>query len=142
MLVDGFSVMAFMTRNHPEHAATLRREPVTGQYRGDGVILEATRPIFRDDDTGAPLQISFNNYDRADLPYAGSRTDRLYEAMRVADTLLNSRERQWRHTLRAGQALVIDNWRILHGREAFSGSRRMRGAYVNREDFERALRLL
>jgi len=37
--------------------------------------------------------------------------------------------------------LVFDNWRILHGRGAFQGRRKMAGAYVNREDYESRVRL-
>ena len=30
---------------------------------------------------------------------------------------------------------VFDNWRVLHGREAFTGKRRMCGGYIARDDF-------
>lgn len=30
---------------------------------------------------------------------------------------------------------VFDNWRVLHGRAAFTGKRRMCGGYINRDDF-------
>jgi trimethyllysine dioxygenase len=36
--------------------------------------------------------------------------------------------------------LVFDNWRVLHGRGAFSGMRKMAGSYINREDFESRIR--
>jgi hypothetical protein len=38
--------------------------------------------------------------------------------------------------LTAGKVLAIDNWRVLHGRRAFTGHRRMLGAYLSREDYE------
>lgn len=31
--------------------------------------------------------------------------------------------------------IVFDNWRVLHGRAAFTGKRRMCGGYINRDDF-------
>lgn len=30
---------------------------------------------------------------------------------------------------------VIDNWRVMHGRSAFTGARRMCGAYVGADDW-------
>ena len=49
---------------------------------------------------------------------------------------------QWRHILRPGDALLFDNWRVLHGRHAYTGKRTLCGAYLNHEDFESRLRLL
>ena len=30
---------------------------------------------------------------------------------------------------------VFDNWRVLHGRAAFTGKRRMCGGYINHDDY-------
>jgi Taurine catabolism dioxygenase TauD, TfdA family len=54
----------------------------------------------------------------------------------------NDARLQWRHPLRPGEVLLFDNWRVLHGRAAYQGARRLCGAYLNREDFESRLRLL
>jgi trimethyllysine dioxygenase len=43
--------------------------------------------------------------------------------------------------LAPGEALLFDNWRVLHGRAAYTGHRRLCGGYVNREDVESRLRL-
>ena len=31
---------------------------------------------------------------------------------------------------------MIDNWRVLHGREEFEGYRNLRGCYVGRDDID------
>ena len=36
--------------------------------------------------------------------------------------------------------IVFDNWRLLHGRGAFQGKRKMAGAYINREDYLSSLK--
>ena len=65
----------------------------------------------------------------------------LYAGIRYLDCLFNNHPSyQWRYQLQAGQMLIFDNWRILHGRGAFEGKRKMAGAYINREDFMSALR--
>ena len=41
-----------------------------------------------------------------------------------------------------GSALLFDNWRVLHARDAYTGYRRVAGAYLNKEDVESRLRVL
>ena len=64
----------------------------------------------------------------------------LYAGIRSFDGMANDPAYQWRYTLKPGDMLVFDNWRVLHGRGAFRGKRKMAGAYVNREDFESRVR--
>jgi len=113
---------------------------VPGQYIGDGSHLMSARPVFRHDHTGRLVQVSFNNYDRA--PFLLDEADMVafYDAIRVFDEIANEPSMQWRHVLRPGEAMLFDNWRVLHGRAAYSGTRVMCGAYVNREDVESRLR--
>lgn len=40
------------------------------------------------------------------------------------------------------QVLFVDNWRVLHGREAFTGYRQLCGCYLTRDDVLNTARLL
>ena len=113
-----------------------------GVYAGDGVELRARRPTFREDSQGNLVQVTFNNYDRSELLYPEPEMNCFYQALQTFDLALNDSANQWTHQLTVGQALVFDNWRMLHGRTAFSGNRKMTGAYTNREDLESRIRLL
>ena len=113
---------------------------IRDSYKGDGVVLRARRPILRHDETGRLAQVSFNNYDRDTVRLADDDMRALYAGIRAFDSMANEPEMQWRYTLRPGDMLVFDNWRVLHGRGAFCGKRKMAGAYINREDFESAVR--
>lgn len=42
---------------------------------------------------------------------------------------------EWWVQLQPGTVLLIDNWRLLHGRTAFSGQRNVVGCYVSRTEF-------
>jgi len=141
ILVDGFRIADELREGEPEVYQTLSRIEVTGQYIGDGAHLMATRPVFRHEH-GQLVQVTFNNYDRAPfrLPDADMRA--FYRALRAFEGLANSARLQWRHPLRPGEALLFDNWRVLHGRAAYRGERRLCGCYLNREDFESRLHLL
>ncbi len=112
-----------------------------GQYVGDGSHLMAARPVFRHDHEDALVQVSFNNYDRAPFLLPPAEMVAFYDALRAFEALANDHRLQWRRVLRPGEAMLFDNWRVLHGRAAYSGHRRMAGGYVNREDFESRLRL-
>jgi trimethyllysine dioxygenase len=141
-LVDAFAVARRLEAEHPDWFEVLSTVAVPGQYIGDGAHLMAVRPVFRHDHTGRLVQVSFNNYDRA--PFLLDEVDQVafYDALRAFEELTNDPAMQWRHALRPGEAMLLDNWRVLHGRAAYSGRRRMCGGYLNREDVESRLRQL
>ncbi|XP_037089830.1 trimethyllysine dioxygenase, mitochondrial-like [Pollicipes pollicipes] len=75
-------------------------------------------------------RLRFNPYDRAPARHLSpARLEPFYRAyQRLAETLLSPRlERRLRLT--PGTVLFIDNWRVLHGRAAFTGRRVMCGGY-------------
>ena len=141
-IVDGFALAAALLGEHPQHYDTLSRVAVPGQYIGDGSHLVAARPILAHDAHGVLVQVSFNNYDRAPFLLEESEMIAFYDALRALDHLANDAGRQWRKVLAPGEALLFDNWRVLHGRAAYTGVRQMCGGYVNHEDMLSRSRLL
>ncbi len=141
-MVDAFAIADRMRRETPEQFETLSTVAVPGQYIGDGSHLVAARPVFRHDHTGTLVQVSFNNYDRAPFLLAEAEMIAFYDALRTFDLIANDESMQWRHVLAPGEAMLFDNWRVLHGRFAYTGRRRLCGGYVNREDVESRLRQL
>ena len=75
---------------------------VPGQYIGDGSHLVAARPVFRHDDTGALVQVSFNNADRAPFLLPADEMKRFYDAMRAFEARANDHRMQWRRVLSPG----------------------------------------
>ena len=141
-MVDGLTIAAMMREREPEMFALLSRVAIPGQYIGDGSHLMAARPVFRHDHNGNLVQVSYNNADRAPFLLPADEMVALYEALRAFDDLANSDKLRWSHVLRPGEAMLFDNWRVLHGRGAYTGQRTMCGAYINREDFESRRRQL
>ncbi|KAK4155485.1 PhoD-like phosphatase-domain-containing protein [Chaetomidium leptoderma] len=82
-------------------------------------------------------RIRWNNDDRGVLPLSEveSDSDSWYDAARKWDEIIRRPELQFWFQLEPGKLLIFDNWRVLHGRSAFSGIRRMCGGYINRDDF-------
>lgn len=140
-LVDGFEIASELAHHDPEAHATLAQVEVTGRYVGDGAHLMATRPVLRYEH-GRLVQVTFNNYDRAPFRLPDDEMRAFYRALKAFEALANSERLLWTYPLRPGQVLLFDNWRVLHGRKAYDGRRRLCGCYLNREDFLSRLRLL
>ena len=142
ILVDGFAIADLLRRTDPPAFETLTRVVVRSQYVEPGNHLTAKRPVIRLDHAGNIEQISFNNYDRAPFRLPPSQEQEFYRAYTKFHELLNDRS-AWRVVrLNPGDAILFDNWRILHGRLEYEGRRVFIGCYHNREDFESRRRVL
>lgn len=139
-LVDGFAIAARLREHHPAMFEVLASTPIPGAYLGDGVHLRAERPVLRHHQ-GVLQQVSFNTADRAPLHMSPDELDVLYPALVEFERQANDSAYIWEHVLERGEALLFDNWRVLHGRRAYTGRRHMCGAYLNHEDFESRRRM-
>lgn len=142
ILVDGFAVAADLAAGDPEAYTTLASVPVPGRYIEPGVHLRAERPVIRSTARGVVDQVSFNNYDRAPFLLPPELEDRFYRAYGRFAQMANDPSRRATVSLTAGDVLIFDNWRALHGRNAFTGHRHYVGAYLNHEDLESKRRVL
>ena len=141
IMVDGYKIAQKIKLHRKDLYKILCDMEVKGQYIGDGVFLEANRPIFRLNSEKELIQVSFNNYDRAAFRTDDKKTLKFYEAIREFDLIANNQDYQWRRILKPGELLIFNNWRILHGRGSFKGERKMSGCYINKEDFDSACRM-
>lgn len=142
ILVDGFAIAAELAATDPESYTTLASIPVPGRYIEPGVHLRAERPVFRSNARGVLDQVSFNNYDRAPFLLPPDRERRFLQAYSRFAELANDPARRVAIHLTPGDILIFDNWRTLHGRNAFAGRRHYVGAYLNHEDLESKRRVL
>jgi trimethyllysine dioxygenase len=144
LLIDGFRIADIMRREHSQDYALLSTVEIPGQYldHARGIQLMARRPLFRHDRAGALVQVSYNNHDRAPFVLPLELHRRFYQALSTFARLCADASLHYRRRLLPGSVLLFDNWRLLHAREAYSGYRRLAGAYLNREDVESRLRVL
>ena len=140
-MVDGFRIAAELKEKSPEQFELLSSFAIPAQYIGDGAHLMSARPAFRHDHTGRLVQVSLNNGDRAPFLLPADEMTAFYDALRAVEALANDPRLQWQHVLAPGEAMLFDNWRVLHGRKAYSGKRTLCGAYLNHEDIESRLRM-
>ena len=144
VFVDGFKVADIMKREHAEDYRALTSIEITGQYIDNdrNVHLQASRPLFRLNRMGQLVQVSYNNYDRAPFYLPAEELAALYRALKTFASYINDPKMQYRRRLAPGDAVMFDNWRALHARDAYQGYRRLCGAYLNKEDVESRLRRL
>jgi len=140
--VDGFALAETLRAEYPDDFEVLTSISVPGHYIEPGVELRTSRPAIRLDDQGAVVQVSMNNYDRSPMLLPAAQMDAFYRAYGRLHELANDRSRWHSIRLEAGDVLINDNWRVLHGRESYTGGRRFVGCYLNHSDLESRIRTL
>ena len=138
VFVDGHQIARELS---PTSLETLRTVEVPGQYIGNGSHLMSRRPPMRFDGDRL-VQVSYNHHDRAPFVLPEPAMTELFDALQEFDAIANDPAMQFELSLRPGDMVIFDNWRLLHGRRAFEGERHIAGGYINREDVESTTRRL
>ena len=136
-LVDGYYVAETIHTRDPEAFQVLSTTPVDFRYHDEGRDLRARVPIIGLDYDGKLRQIRFNFGIFAVQALPAEQQSSLYAAYRKFAQMLQSPEFVIRFRLEPGEVLVIDNWRVLHGRAGFdpsTGKRHLQGTYVDRDE--------
>jgi trimethyllysine dioxygenase len=140
VFVDGLALSERIADESLRHHELLRSVEIPGQYIGDGAHLIARRPVLRHENDRL-AQISYNHHDRAPFLLPEPLMTEVFDALAHVDEIANDPIMQFELALRPGDMVIFDNWRLLHGRRAFTGARHIAGGYLNREDVDSARRL-
>ncbi|KAF2280155.1 Trimethyllysine dioxygenase [Westerdykella ornata] len=139
LLVDGFKCALDLKSQDPEAYRILSEVNVHAHASGNkGISIQPFRgfPVFSHDPaTGQLLQVRWNSSDRAGIELPIAETPKWYAAARKYNALLKKKRNEYWEQLTPGNILLFDNWRVLHGRSAFTGKRTICGAYVSRDDW-------
>lgn len=149
LLVDGFYAASILRDLHPESYELLTRIPVPAHAAGEeGCLYRSSPPLGYpvlsvDRSSGALYQVRWNNDDRSVLGHVGGdELEKLYEAMRIWNRLLKISDSEYWVQLTPGTVVIMNNHRVLHGRSAFTGRRRMCGAYIGIDEYTSKLAVL
>lgn len=144
-LVDGIAVTERLAEEAPEQAKLLETLNIRFRYEGPTAILEHWGPMIERDHRGTVFRVRLSSRvdyvpavdkDTLDLFYAARK--RLYE-------LSNDPEFQISFPFVPGTLLMMDNYRLLHGRTAFDGKlgrRHLQGCYTDHDGATSLYRLL
>uniref|UniRef100_A0A3Q1LXT5 Trimethyllysine dioxygenase, mitochondrial n=2 Tax=Bovinae TaxID=27592 RepID=A0A3Q1LXT5_BOVIN len=148
LLVDGFYAAEQVLQKAPEEFELLSKVPLKHEYIENVGECQnhmiGVGPVLNIYPWNKELYlIRYNNYDRAvinTVPY--DVVHRWYTAHRTLTRELRRPENEFWVKLKPGKVLFIDNWRVLHGRESFTGYRQLCGCYLTRDDVLNTARLL
>jgi gamma-butyrobetaine dioxygenase len=145
LFADGFALAEHLRVCSPEAFDILTQTPVRFAYRDSEVELEAERPLIALNCHGKVEAIAYNNRSIAPLCLPLETIEAFYAAYRAWAELLRDPRFTCPIKLAAGDLVVFDNQRILHGRTAFRGgqeARHLQGCYLDKDGVHgRVLRL-
>jgi gamma-butyrobetaine dioxygenase len=134
-LVDGQAVIDHLRANAPDALVLLTQVPVRFGWRDANWHLETVEPAvtLAPDGTLARLRTNSRSLDAPIEPDAERRAA-WWAAWNHLETCLGDRAFAQTFALGAGELVIMDNRRVLHGRTGFSGGageRHLQGAYAD-----------
>ncbi len=142
MLVDAHQCAAQMRTEHPDAFRLLSSLPIQHERRASDEIIRSRHPAFTLDWEGNIMEVRLNERTMSGLALPDNLMQRAYQALRLALRLAYNSSNRITYHLEAGEALVFDNLRVLHGRTGFSGERLIRQSNVMRDEFYAKLAFL
>jgi gamma-butyrobetaine dioxygenase len=133
-LVDGFAVAQALRALEPEAFRILSATPVRFKYIDVDAELTASAPPIELDVTGELKAVHFSpRLDFVPL-FPREQLESYYRARRLFDQRLRAPDFEIRFLLKAGDLVMFDNCRLLHGRTGFDpaeGLRHLQGCYID-----------
>ena len=144
-LVDGYTVTEDLKNEFREYYNILTKVKVKFKFIDKDIILEGWSELIKLDENGEFKQVKFS--PRLDfVPILEKKElDLYYKARNKISEMYNSNKYRIEFKLMPGDLLMMDNYRLLHGRTAFDtneGSRFLQGAYIDFDSTEGKLRHL
>jgi gamma-butyrobetaine dioxygenase len=153
ILVDGFAAAERLRALDPAAFTTLSTVWLPFRHDGPTAILTSRAPVIAVDDTGAVVGVRWNDRGLQPPDVVPERVGEVYRALAVFGEVLDAPDLAVFLRLTAGDCLIFDNTRILHGRTAFpampgprlaenGGGRHLQGCYVDMDGLESTLAVL
>jgi alpha-ketoglutarate-dependent taurine dioxygenase/DUF971 family protein len=151
-LVDGFEAVRRLKEESPEDFDLLCNTKVTCQRfdpgdnsHGNMRWYKSRLPIIRLDDRGEVCGVRMNERQISPLDVPADQVVPVYRALKRLFRLLYSDDLRLTLDLEAGEGLLFDNQRLLHGRTGFTPEtppRAVLTSSVDLDDFHSSMRLL
>lgn len=137
-LADGIALAEQLRADDPDGWHLLSTVRFTYDYRSDGVRFHAAAPLISLD-ANSQYAVFRRAPDLVGVPLVDpEHTDAVYAALDHWNQLLDDPAHQLEHRLEAGDAIIFDNHRLLHGRTPFelgsTGRRHLVGCYLEADE--------
>ena len=144
-LVDGYTVTEDLKDQYPEFYKILTEVKVRFKFIDKEVILETMAPLIELNDDKSFKQVRFS--PRLDyVPILDKEElDLYYNARKKLSEMYNSDKYRIEFKLEPKDLIMMDNYRLLHGRTAYEtkeGERFLQGCYIDYDSTEGKLRHL
>ena len=144
-LVDGYTVVDKLKKDYPDFFKILTEIKVRYQFIDEDVVLEDWSEMIKLDENQNFKQVRFS--PRLDfVPLMDKEKLNLYYAARnKISELYNSDRYRLEFKLVTGDLLMMDNYRLLHGRTSYDaneGNRFLQGCYIDYDSTEGKLKHL
>ena len=145
LFADGFAMAKDLRDEDPEAFRLLCEVPIPFRFHDGDADIRVHEPVITLDDEGEVIEIRYNAHLAGVFDMEPEVMPAYYRAYRAY--MAKTRDPKYRLTLKlkAGEMVVFDNRRVLHGRDSFdpsTGFRHLHGCYVDRGEFASRLRLL
>ena len=146
-VIDGFRAVHRLRDEDPRGFDLLSRYCARFDFHGsDGVHLMSRKPMIELAPDGELVQVRFNNRSTSpitDVPYDDMLA--YYDAYRRLGEIIDDPEMAVSFKLAPGECFIVDNTRVLHGRNAFAasgGTRWLQGCYPDKDGLLSTLAVL
>ena len=144
-LVDGLAVTEELKKEHPSFFQILTEIKVRFKFVDDNVVLEDWAEMIQLDENKRLKQVRFSpRLDFVPLMDKG-KLELYYAARNKISEMYNSEKFRIEFKLKPGDLLMMDNYRLLHGRTEYNaneGNRFLQGCYIDYDSTEGKLKHL
>jgi alpha-ketoglutarate-dependent taurine dioxygenase/DUF971 family protein len=134
-LVDSHHCVNLLRAQDPDAFTLLSSLPFQHERWADGEMIRSQHSVITLDFEGHVTEVRLNERTMSALSLPEQHMEAAYRAVRRAFRIAYDPANRIAYPLNAGEALVFDNLRVLHGRTAFAGARHIRQCNVMRDEF-------
>jgi gamma-butyrobetaine dioxygenase len=147
IFADGISVAESLRNNNPEAFELLASVRIPYRFHDADYDLRQHKTVIvlDEDEEGAVSEVNFNPGIASIFQLGAELTRPYYTAYREFMSTVRDPQFLVQFKLEPGEMAVFDNRRVMHGRTGFdpqSGSRYLRGFYLDRGDVDSKIRVL
>ncbi|MEP3046498.1 MAG: TauD/TfdA family dioxygenase [Roseibium sp.] len=142
---DGFAIAQDLLTQDPAAYQLLSETPIPFRFHDENYDIRRHHPVIQLDSFGELQELHFNAHIASVFDLPADKMEAYYRAYRKIMQMTRSDHYVTTTRLKAGEMVVFDNRRVLHGRAAFdpnTGYRHLRGCYVDRGEFDSRIRVL
>ncbi len=133
VLVDGFAAAEMLREENPEHFRQLSERALPFHFSDGNCDLRSRFPVIETAGESEIRAVRFNNRSLAAAEIPADEAGAYYSAYRRFAEMLFNEAPALRFKMCAGDLFIVNNNRVLHGRDAFSGGggRHLQGCYAD-----------